>query len=207
MGMEQGGKRLEKLEALETELFDLYWKQKDMAGVTRVGQEGVALALAEAERAEAGDVLTFNLHASKFAYNVASFCWPGWDEPGIVLGEPEISAGIAAATLNQHLVQDLEVPPIKHARAAWIVGAHALTAADYQRAQEQFAQSAAHAEAAGNAAETLLGQTFAALAAHLFAPELETRLEAFTALMTQLAQAKDGHEFVRQVETAHRVCT
>src|ERR1041385_2085048 len=56
-----------------------YWERKSIDEVAGLGRAAI----------DFGIDLSANGRAAlkPVAYDIASFCWPGWDEPGIVIGE------------------------------------------------------------------------------------------------------------------------
>src|SRR5690242_6188654 len=67
---------------------ELYWKRKDLSASVLFACAGMSLGLAAAARADASDPslgVQIRGLVKGLAYDVASFTWPGWDEPGIVI--------------------------------------------------------------------------------------------------------------------------
>lgn len=124
-------------------LFDLahvaYWKRKDLPAAVVYSLAGIRRALAEAEGAGDGEEAEKLLGLGKAtAFNLASYTWPGWEEPGIKITATDLAAGRDAAGLNLRLAMRLNRPAVAVANAHWMVGAHALSAGDYDGAMASF---------------------------------------------------------------------
>jgi hypothetical protein len=124
---------------------DLYHRAKDVPLMLMIGRAGVQFSLHEARRHDGSDpALARELRAlaKTIAYNLAANCWPGWEEPGIVITPGELEHGHDLARLNLHLAHDLQVTPDKIAAAYWLLGAHQLAAKETAAAVDSFEQSA-----------------------------------------------------------------
>jgi hypothetical protein len=191
-----------------------YWKAKDLAASIALGRAGVQFALAAAERSVTPDpALAAELRgqAKAMAYNLASFTWPGWDEPGITITRSDLAVGLDAAKADLRLGRELSRGPLPMSRAHWMLAAHQLAAAAYDSARVQFRLAARDAAAAGAEADRLLCQGFEALTARLAltdAPDeradaaLRSRLDD---VLTRLRPLENGEMFVQQIQTAARV--
>src|SRR4051794_7837506 len=75
----------EVMEAFNVLVMDAYWEHKDIEGVILLAQTGIAFSLERAESPGDEDQNEEREQAWKsvkvLTYNLASFCWPGWDEP------------------------------------------------------------------------------------------------------------------------------
>jgi hypothetical protein len=121
------------LDEISQRALDAYWKTKDLSAAVGLLRDGIERGRASSDSAILGKV-------KAMAYNLASFTWPGWDEPGITISPEHLKLGRVAADLNLRLAIELNRPPAKVANAHWIVGAHALAAAELDRAASAFAQ-------------------------------------------------------------------
>lgn len=189
----------------------LYWQHKALAEYLQVSLEVIRrleTALAAASDPELPEALVRPLGGE--CYNLASFAWTGWDEPGITVDPQSLAAGAAAARRCLALRTD---PAHGHvafgyttSMAHWVVGAHALSAGDYATAHEQFARSHALDLAAGE--HGLLNAGYAALATLFLHPANSDAIQAFDAILDQLAARTDDEDaaFYRdQLLTAQRV--
>lgn len=78
----------------------LYWQHQALAEYVTLSREIIRrlqAALDSPEAAGSRENLVRPLGGE--CYNLASFAWPGWDEPGIVVGPAELAAGREAAGL------------------------------------------------------------------------------------------------------------
>jgi hypothetical protein len=124
----------------QTLVKDLYWKAHDLAAVVVIGRAGIFYCLGQLLTAEVpgepaqkiGDA------AKEMAFNLASFCWPGWEEPGINPSDEELAFGRDCARLNLRLAIQLKRPPRGVSMAHWLIGAHALAARDFDLAAKEF---------------------------------------------------------------------
>ena len=102
----------------------------------------------------------FSGHAKALAYDLASYTWPGWDEPGIGIRTRDLEAGFAAARLNLQLAEALEVGSEPMANVFFILASHALAANDYAAAADYFEEFGEIARNAGLMALSLLAEGY-----------------------------------------------
>ena len=187
-----------------------YWKDKDLPASVAMGRAGVQYALAAAMRLDPGEaslVSELRGKAKAMAYNLASFTWPGWGEPGIVIGPSDLVTGFDAARTNLRLAMELRKGALPMSRAHWILGAHELAATRHADAQTSFARACEQASEANSPAEHGLAVGFGILNEMLtpatHSPEafrvLKERLEAAEARLKSL---EHGEMFVQQIHTA-----
>lgn len=130
----------EALARVDADLRDAYWKAKDLRRVVALGKAGIAYAVQHA--AGTGDRETLLQHAKTLAYNIGSFTWPGWDEPGIVIEPDDLAFGHACAQQNLQLAIDLKRSAERVADAHWLVGAHHLARREWSAAIDAFERAA-----------------------------------------------------------------
>ncbi len=183
-------------------VLDLYWKQKDLTRMISIAQAdihyGLMAAGAATDPTAADDIRGT---AGTIAYNLASFAWAGWDEPGITVTSTAHAIGLDAARTNLRLTKELRRDDLALSRASWMIGAHLIAAAEYRAAQSAFEQAAHHANVAGGKTDVLLAKAFYALVDVLQGRD-DAELEA---LKAALAQEEDGEVFAGQVDSARRV--
>ena len=123
-----------------TLVADFYWKAHDLPAVVTIGRAGIYFCLGHSQTAglSVERVGKFRSAAKGLAYNVGSFTWPGWDEPGIHLDSHQIAFGAECAALNLRLAIELQKPMSRVSSAHWLVGAHALAANDLDKAEREF---------------------------------------------------------------------
>ena len=183
-----------------------YWQQKDLPLTVMLARAGIQHGLTTAHTtASADSAYELRSLAKTLAYDLASFTWPGWDEPGIVTDASQVAVGLDAAKLNLRLARELEKGGLPLARAYWMLGAQCVAHQQYVQAKAHFADSAHHAQATGESAEALLAQAFAALTDVLAAPDDPAPRQTLADLKHQLAAQPDGEAFVSQADTALRV--
>jgi multidrug efflux pump subunit AcrA (membrane-fusion protein) len=179
---------LERLGDAHARMRDAYWRQRDIDSVVRIAER----ALDAAEQAD--DAALAAIKA--IAYDLASFTWPGWGEPGIRLDAAHRAVGLAAARRNLELARRLERPPLPTSRAHWLLGAHLWAAGDLAAAEAELVDAERLADSAGAVPEALLSRAYRE---HLAAGADPG------ATLAALARVEGGAELVRQVETAQRV--
>jgi len=126
-----------------------YWKDIDIANTIFFAQIGISYLLTENIRLRVEDPQAgyeVKKRAKAICYNLASFCWPGWDEEGIILGQNEIQIGFDAAKTNMRLASELGEKGLSLSYDYWMLGAMQLAVQDYQNAKTSFlkAKQAAH---------------------------------------------------------------
>jgi hypothetical protein len=163
-----------------------YWNRKDIAAVVQLGEAAFAFG-----GDFPGDPLLGMVKA--IAFDVGSFCWIGWDEPGIAIDDEIAAAGARAAALNLALAEKLDRPSGPRAAALWLVGAHELAAGRREDAVRCFEESARFARDGSDLGAELLALGYIAIARGE-PPDLD----AFAAV-------QDGDECVTQLRTAARV--
>jgi len=179
----------------------LYWQEKDAPRALSLGLAAISYANFPGE----DEALALHLKSSAkaMAFNLASFAWPGWDEPGIVLDGTTAAIGMEAASYNLRLASELAKGDLPLARAFWMVGAHLLAAGDFPEAAANFTDSSGYAAKAGARNEALLAQGYGALS-DLIQGDINARA-ALDAVKSELTPLPDGPFFVEQLATAERV--
>ena len=105
----------------------LYWEKKDLASYVVV-----ATHLLDTARANASGTTDaakfFAARSLGLSYDIASFTWPGWNEPGVTVTPALRAAGLEAARLNFELAQNDQLPDGVRKAAHFILGAQLLAA-------------------------------------------------------------------------------
>lgn len=192
------------IEAYRAAMRRAYWDDKDTHIVVAVAYAGVSRFLAEASRPEVDEDLEYELRsaAKGLTYDLASFTWVGWDEPGIELSPAEMSAGLAAARTNLSLAYSLQKGDLPISRAHWMLGAHQLTAGDHENASVAFDEGRRYADAADAADEASLCAAFAVLAARSAGSATDADLDQ---AIEDLMVHEGGDDLATQVTTARSV--
>jgi hypothetical protein len=189
---------------------DIYWKDHDLPAFVELSRRGIDYCLTHAAEVEKTDTsLAQDLRgaAKTISYNLASFLWPGWDEPGVKLSAADITIGFEAARLNLRLGAELQRGPEPMSSAHWMVGAFSLATGDHASAIASFEKSRDVATAGNLQANALLATGYIGItraAGKIDAPRGEKELaDAKAALASEKIQ--DGPFFADQLATAYRV--
>lgn len=121
--IESKGELNEIAEIYDELVRKFYWDEKDVRTSVFLARAGIGFCLGVVAR-EKGKREEFLGNAKVMAYNLASFAWDGWDEPGITITECELREGFEAAKLNLRLALTLRRPPAGLHNAYWMLGAH-----------------------------------------------------------------------------------
>jgi hypothetical protein len=187
----------------------LYWKQKDIHRTVVMAQAGIQFGLTAAVTASSyAPELTNEIRgiAKGLAFNLASFTWPGWDEPGIAISAAYLLFGFEAAALNLRLAHELNKGDLPISRAYWLVGAHALSAGAFQEAADQFTTAKTYSDKVEATAESLLCEGYRCLALALLSPQ-EIDNGPFLQIIAQLQETPNGADLAAQLQTAWNVFT
>jgi DNA-binding transcriptional MerR regulator len=193
---------VESAEAHREAMKTAYWQQKDLALTVALAYAGTSRMLSMATHLESDAAYAARSEAKAMMYDLASFSWPGWDEPGIEIAPTDAAAGLAAARSNLAMAIDLEKPDLAVSRAHWMLGAHLMTAGENAEAGEHFERAAVFASKAGADVEVDLSRAFGSLAALAGGAGSEADLEA---ALDVLSEHEHGPDFADQVTTARRV--
>ena len=199
---------LEIVRAYDEVARHLYWQEKDLRGAVSFScaciQAGVALALGAKD---AETIYELRSKAKAMAFNLASFVWPGWDEPGIEIEPGDLKLGLDAAKTNLRLAAKLDKGDLPLARAHWMVGATQMALNDQAAARQSFIESAEYARKAGENGEALLSDGYAALAGILQSPDEAAYQTDLETVKQHLAEEEHGADFITQLDTAAKVFT
>jgi hypothetical protein len=182
---------------------DAYWDTKDLGAVAWFAAAGFVYCRVAARNADAEVAYRLQSEAKALMYDVASFTWPGWAEPGVEVLGRDLQIGCEAAVANLRLAAELDKGDLALARARWMLGGHLLAAGRHSEAGDQYSQSAVLAEAAGSPEEARLGEAFAALGAVLAGAD--GAQQSLDAAIVRLAAAEGGAALVEQLTTARDV--
>jgi len=178
-----------------------YHEDKDLSAAMAIAWAGISRLLALAYATGPAGSYELRSQAKALSFDLASFTWPGWDEPGIVITPPEARAGCAAARANLELAKELQEGELARSRAHWMLGAHELAAGRPDDARTNFEAAAALADAAGRegSSEVRLARAFVVLTDMSTAAASDPDLEA---ALADLRTEPDGAALVEQVITA-----
>jgi len=176
-----------------------------MAALCRAG---IQFCLDQAEKTALSDrneATDLRSAAKQLAYNLASFTWPGWDEPQIELDPSQIADGLDAARLNLRLALELDKGDLALSRAYWMLAGHLLAAHAATGAEATYRRAALYADRASEDADQLLALAFAALSRWTLEPESDDCRQAFKIARENLASLAEGPAYQAQVDGARRV--
>jgi tetratricopeptide (TPR) repeat protein len=162
--IEEGKPPLDIAKAYSGLIQKLYWEKKNIQHTILVANEAINYCLDQSQSPpdEIGAQL---LQTAKIiTYNLASFAWPCWNEPGIEIGAHEQAAGLNAAHMTLRLARQLKKEGQPIADSYWVLGAHYLAAGRYSKALEYFTYSRDISEACGNAEGTHLAEGYIGIA-------------------------------------------
>jgi hypothetical protein len=189
-------------------VVQLYWEEKKLPAVVAMARAGVQYGLSAAAAMPDPDTATkIKSKAREIAYNLASFTWPGWAEPGIEIGWTDLAIGLDAAKTVLRLVKELNLGDLRLSRAYWMLGGHHLAAGNLSEAEACFNQAENFATSANSETDRLIDRGFSLLAAILASPdkiEVQNQLEQ---VKRQLAQQEHGDDFIKQIDAAWSVFT
>ena len=127
----------------EALLSDLYWKAHDLPAAITIGRAGILYCLTQSLAPGTAPHSAHHLRsiAKGLAYDLGSFTWPGWEEPGINPMPADLAVGRDCAQLNLRLALELKRSPERLSMSHWLIGAHALAARDFAQAEQSFRQA------------------------------------------------------------------
>ena len=191
-------------DAYREAMRNAYWDEHDIHAVMAIAYGGISRLLAVAADPGTSEEHEYDMRsaAKGLTYDLASFAWPGWDEPDIEIDPSIEAAGRAAAFTNLSMAQALDKGDLALSRAHWMLGAHLLTSGDLEGAGASFDAAAACARNADQEADALLAEAFSVLSEAAGGRASEPDYEA---ALNRLRLADGGEGFVAQVETARSV--
>ncbi|MCX5661007.1 MAG: hypothetical protein NTW19_15065 [Planctomycetota bacterium] len=117
------------VEAFSDLVADVYYKAKSVEQVIHFAHAGIHYCLARAAAKAKDNPAAANelrLDAKRMATNVASFTWPGWDEPGVAISPDQLRQGLAFARYSIRQLLELEPKVAQLAFSYWFLGAQLL---------------------------------------------------------------------------------
>jgi hypothetical protein len=188
----------------------LYWKHRALPAFLALQREHLRRLEASLTGCEEAAVAPLVRALGGSYYNLASFAWPGWEEPGIVIDAEALAAGRAAALRCLEIRRDPAHAAVPFgytlAIAHWMVGAYHLAAREWDAARESFAQAQRLKQEAGEA--DVLEAGYLALTDVLERPEDTAAVTAFEGILAQLAarpEDADAACYRQQLVSARRV--
>lgn len=183
-----------------------YWTDKNLPLVVLLARAGIQYGLTISATAADPELAgQFKSTAKAIAYDLASFTWPGWAEPGLVIGPTDLAIGLDAAKINLRLAHELNKGDLALARAHWMLGGQQLAGGSLSEAQGSFSQAEHYAAAAGAEGERLLAQAFGLITTLLLSPDSINTHAHLTQLKDSLHHLEHGDQFIDQIDTAWQV--
>ena len=199
---------LEIVQAYDEVARHLYWQEKDLRGAVAFSCAGIQAGLALALGPQNAEIISeLRSKAKAMAFNLASFVWPGWNEPRIEIEPGDLKLGLDAAKTNQRLATELDKGDLPLARAHWSVGSMQMALNNQTAARQSFIQSAEYARKAGENGEALLSDGYAALAGILHNPDEAVYQTDLETVKQHLTGEEHGDDFIVQIDTAAKVFT
>jgi hypothetical protein len=128
--------------ALNSTVQKLYREYNDVTNMIVAGNLGLGYFLRRSTlESDQGKVRELKKLGKVIAFNTAANCWPGWGDPGIVIEEAHIRAGIKMANESRDLVEELAFGARELGNAHWLVGALELAAGRFDAARVAFEQA------------------------------------------------------------------
>jgi tetratricopeptide (TPR) repeat protein len=182
----------------------VYWQNKDLHATIEILQAGLEFgeSLLDDHPDEAVEIKS---QLKAIHYNLASFTWVGWDEPGFTVTPEQEKLGLKAAQANLQLATELKKEDLPLSRAYWMLAAQEISARQYEKAKEHFSLAEQLAKQAGVSGEELLAHGFLQFTELLIDPGNEIIAARLADTKTVLQNEEHGEIFVQQLETAGKV--
>lgn len=196
--------------AFENLLLDCYHEVKSIAQVLHFGSAGVHFCLASALALDGKDnaaAKEIRYAAKRMATNVASFTWPGWDEPGIAISPEQMRQGLMFARYGVRQLHELDPTAAQMAFTYWFLGAQLLADGQYAEALHVFeAARASNLEAGDDPDERLMLEGYIVLA-KLLAGQASCGEDTFSGAVAALRSrgTEDAQFYAQQLITARAV--
>lgn len=204
--LNQQNEPLEVINTYSKLMRQLYWEEKNLPAVVAMARAGVQYGLTAAAATSDPDTATkIKSVAKEIAYNLASFTWPGWDEPGMVIGPSDLAMGLDAAKVNLRLANELNKGDLPLSRAYWMLGGQHLASGHLSEAEACFNQAAHYATVANEEGERLLAQGFALMTMMLASPDNAETQNQLAQVKDRLVQQEEGEHFITQINIAWEV--
>ncbi len=200
--------QLASLELYNKLIKHLYYENKNMPAVVAMARSAIQFGLAAGEALEASDreQATKLLERTRaVSYNLASYTWPGWDEPGIEIGVGDLAQGLDAANVTLRLTEAFDMGALRLSRSHWMLGAHLMAADMLSEAALSFNNAAILAEEAGAQAEVLLARGYSAIVGLMLTTADQAAANQFEEVKIDLVQKEYGEIFIGQLDTTRRV--
>ena len=139
-------------------VLDCYWKAKSVEQVLHFGYVGIHYCLSRAAGHDANDAAeakNLRIKARWMANNVASFTWPGWNEPGVTISREQMRQGLAFARYSIRQLHELELDARQCANTHWFLGAQLIAHRQYDEALKAFERARDYSKEQGDDLDAL----------------------------------------------------
>lgn len=187
--------------AFSESMQHLYWQERKLQYSVAMGRAGIQFALTRTRECDQETADQMRGLAQVMAYNIGSFCWPGWNETDIRIFDTDLAAGRDAARTNLRLVREARKGELGLSRAMWLVGAYHIAYREWDQARSAFAKAADHADRAISQADALLNRAYELLPGLILEPEGEFKPK-FDSLLADLVSAPHGESMCKDARTA-----
>ncbi|MCY4437570.1 MAG: hypothetical protein OXE05_09595 [Chloroflexi bacterium] len=196
--------------AFENLILDCYHRAKSVEQVLHFGSAGIHYCLASAQELDSHDdaaARELRYAAKRMATNVASFTWPGWDEPGVTISPELMQQGMMFARYSVRQLHELDPTAEQLAFTYWFLGAHLMAGRQYAEALTVFEAAHAYNQEHGSDPEgRLMLEGYIGLTKLLAGQEQCGDTEycaAITAL--QVRDSEDAQFYAEQLKTVRAV--
>lgn len=193
--------------AFEQLIPDCYQGAKSVEQVLHFGSAGIHFCLASAPALDGKNdaaAKALRYAAKRMATNVASFTWPGWNEPSIAIAPEQMRQGLMFAHYSLRQLRELDPTPAQLAFTSWFLGAQLLAHEQYAEAQEVFTAALAHNQEHGEDEDgRLMLEGYSGLT-KLLAGRRDPGEKELSAAVTALRsrETEDAHFYADQLLTA-----
>ena len=191
-------------------ILNCYHRAKSIEQVLHFGSAGIHYCLAAAHAHDGKDETAakkLRFVAKRIATNVASFTWPGWNEPGISISDEQMGQGLIFARYSVRQLHELDPTAAQLAFTHWFLGAQLIAHKQYAEALQVL--KAAHAynlEQGENPEGRLMLEGYIGLAALLEGREESGEAEFSAAVASLQARGStDAQFYAEQLLTARTV--
>jgi len=179
-----------------------YWQERDIELCFGILRSAIVAARETLESGadEKSDVVQ---QYKGLLYNMASYGWIGWDEPGITISQDLRQLAIAAGREHFALAERMNLPPICRSRAHWLLGAALMQASEFREAHARFQQAGDLAVLGDQPGESMNARAFVLVCEAIEGtPGAE---EVLQRCLEAMRSDKEAAEFATQAATALRV--
>jgi hypothetical protein len=172
-------------------VIDFYWKEHSLPDLITMARAGIQYCLTKAQELpedRSEEINKLRSTAKAISYNLASFCWPGWEQPGIDIAPRDLAIGLDAAMLNLRLARELKKPAAAVSAAYWVLGAQYMAMAEYDEAMDAFVMARGKAREAEDEASMLMNSGYIAIVMILEGTEIERGEKQFDEAVADLAK-------------------